>query len=148
MSRRTAIPQKDHCDSGAEAPGYEAGYGRPPRHTRFQRGQSGNRPKGSKSPKTVLEEVLTRSITITEGGLPRKIKLVEAIFMAVAAKAARGDLRAADLIFKLRTQFGPTGHDGEAIQPIIMQITESDLGLIEPPKGLAGPGREDDDDLV
>jgi hypothetical protein len=90
MSRRNNH-RKSKCDSAT--PGYEVGYGRPPVHTRFKPGQSGNpkgRPKGSKSPKAVLEEVLARPITIIEGGRRRTIKQVEAILMALAAKALRG----------------------------------------------------------
>ena len=40
---------------------YEVGYGRPPRHTRFAKGQSGNprgRPCGAKNFTTLLEEAL------------------------------------------------------------------------------------------
>jgi Family of unknown function (DUF5681) len=58
------------------AASYEVGYGRPPRHSRFKPGQSGNpkgRPKGSKSLKTLLEGALSLPITITECGVPRTI---------------------------------------------------------------------------
>ena len=40
---------------------YEVGYGKPPRHTWFKKGQSGNprgRPCGSKNLKTLLSEAL------------------------------------------------------------------------------------------
>jgi hypothetical protein len=40
---------------------YEVGYGKPPRDTRFPKGQSGNprgRPSGAKNLKTLLSEAL------------------------------------------------------------------------------------------
>jgi hypothetical protein len=41
---------------------YEVGYGKPPRETRFAKGQSGNprgRPSGAKNFATLLREALT-----------------------------------------------------------------------------------------
>ena len=47
---------------------YDVGYGKPPRHTRFQKGQSGN-PRGrscrSKNLKTLLSEALNEPAIIT-----------------------------------------------------------------------------------
>ena len=40
---------------------YEVGYGKPPRHSRFVKGRSGNprgRPPGTKNLKTLLSEAL------------------------------------------------------------------------------------------
>src|SRR5689334_24983502 len=54
---------------------YEVGYGRPPRHTRFAKGQSGNprgRPCGAKNFTTLLEEALNEPVTVTENGGRRK----------------------------------------------------------------------------
>ena len=50
---------------------YEVGYGKPPRHTRFKKGQSGNprgRPSGSKNLKTLLNEALNERVVVTEEG--------------------------------------------------------------------------------
>src|ERR1039458_7972946 len=49
---------------------YAVGYGKPPRHTQFKPGQSGNatgRPKKAKTLDDVLYEEFNRFVTITEG---------------------------------------------------------------------------------
>ena len=48
---------------------YEVGYGKPPRHTRFVKGQSGNprgRPPGAKNLKTLLNKALNELVVVTE----------------------------------------------------------------------------------
>ncbi len=50
---------------------YDVGYGKPPQHTRFRKGQSGNptgRPKGARNLKTELLEELQEQILVREGG--------------------------------------------------------------------------------
>jgi hypothetical protein len=50
---------------------YEVGYGRPPRHTRFELGRSGNprgRPGGSKNLSTLLSEALQEPVIVVENG--------------------------------------------------------------------------------
>ena len=87
------------------------GYGRPPSHTRFQPGQSGNpdgRPKGHRNLKTELEEELAERIRVTEGGKERRISKRRALVKAQLAKAIKGDPRAARVIFDLETPAIPT----------------------------------------
>ena len=83
---------------------YEVGYGKPPHHTRFQSGQSGNprgRPSGSKNLKTLLSEALNEPVIITENGRRRKITKREAIVREVVNYSARPDLRAVRIVFEL-----------------------------------------------
>ena len=50
---------------------YEVGYGKPPRNTRFQKGQSGNpsgRAPGNKNLKTLLIDTLNEPVVVTENG--------------------------------------------------------------------------------
>ncbi|WP_424360184.1 DUF5681 domain-containing protein [Methylocystis parvus] len=59
---------------------YAVGYGRPPEHTRFQPGQSGNRngrPKGSRPIGAVLQDVLQQKIPVTENGKTRRMTTLE-----------------------------------------------------------------------
>ena len=50
-------------------PDYEVGYKKPPAHTRFKKGPSGNhraRPKASKDLAALLTEILDEKVTIME----------------------------------------------------------------------------------
>jgi hypothetical protein len=61
---------------------YEVGYGKPPRHTRFKPGRSGNprgRPSGSKNLSTLLNEALNEPVIVAENGGQRKISKRRAI---------------------------------------------------------------------
>src|SRR5438105_15886877 len=66
-----------------EAPrDYLVGYGKPPLHTRFQKGRSGNpngRPRGRKNMSTLLSDALNGSVVVVENGRRKKITKREAI---------------------------------------------------------------------
>ena len=76
---------------------YEVGYGKPPKHTRWTKGHSGNpsgKPSGSKSWKTLLEEELNREITVFVKGKPEKMTMKQALVRREVQKAvADGDSR-------------------------------------------------------
>jgi hypothetical protein len=75
-------------------PCYGAGYGKPPLHTRFRKGQSGNpkcRSKGSKNFATIFMTAMSQSVTINENGKRKKISKIAAAVTQLANDAARGD---------------------------------------------------------
>ncbi len=83
---------------------YEVGHGKPPKHTQFKPGESGNpkgRPKGTKNLATDLSEELAEMIVVTEGGKPLKISKQRAMIKSLLAKALKGDTRAATVLLKL-----------------------------------------------
>ena len=83
---------------------YEVGYGRPPRHTRFKKGQSGNpkgRPGGAKNLSTLLRQALNERVVIAENGGRRKVSKRQAVIKQLVNQAAKGDWRAAKLLFDL-----------------------------------------------
>jgi len=83
---------------------YEVGFGRPPRHTQFKPGESGNpkgRPKGTKNLATDLSEELAEKIVVNEGGKQLKISKQRAMIKSLLAKALKGDTRAATVLLKL-----------------------------------------------
>ena len=84
-------------------PAYEAGRGKPPVHTRFKPGQSGNprgRPKGSSSMATLLEAELSRRVTVSENGRRVTVSKRELVAKQAVNKAAAGDPRMLMLLLK------------------------------------------------
>jgi hypothetical protein len=107
-------PASDDATADAAAP--KVGYRRPPVHTRFKPGQSGNprgRPKGAKNIDVLCRSLLSRKVTIQENGGRRKVTAVEAIVLATIQRAVRGDNRAAKIVLDLQQRM-PTQDDAEA----------------------------------
>ena len=80
---------------------YEVGYGKPPRHTRFKRGQSGNprgRPSGAKNLSRLLNEALNEPVVVTENGGRKRISKRQATFKQLVNEAAKGNWRALKLL--------------------------------------------------
>lgn len=76
---------------------YETGYGKPPKHSQFKSGQSGNkkgRPKGSKNLHTLLNKILNQKITIKENGQELKISKKSAMLTQLVNKGVKGDIKA------------------------------------------------------
>jgi hypothetical protein len=76
---------------------YEVGYGRPPKHGRFQPGQSGNRngrPRSVPNLPDALLKALNESVVVSEGGKRSKITKHEAMCKQLANKGAGGDAKA------------------------------------------------------
>ena len=93
---------------------YDVGYRKPPVHSRFAPGRSGNpkgRSKGAKGFAAELERELAAKIAITENSRRRRITKSVAMIMSQVAKAIKGDTRAFANIHALRS---PQAKDSEA----------------------------------
>jgi Family of unknown function (DUF5681) len=111
---------------------YEVGYGRPPRHTRFKPGRSGNprgRPSGSKNLTTLLNDALNEPVVVAEIGGRRKITKRQAIITQLVNRSAKSDLRATkillDIIQDIEHRTEPTSPEtsfGPADQKVIEQL--------------------------
>ena len=87
----------------------DIGYKRPPKHTRFQPGQSGNpagRRKHVRNFKTDLMEELREMIVIRENGRERKISKQRAFIKALVAAAIKSDVRAINAVVACARNFG------------------------------------------
>jgi hypothetical protein len=85
----------------------KVGYARPPKHTQFKKGQSGNpkgRPKAVKAHMPVsriIRRSLSEEVQGQVNGKTRKMTKLEAIIEVQSAKALKGDTRAAKLVIDL-----------------------------------------------
>jgi hypothetical protein len=76
---------------------YEVGYCRPPKHTQFRPGQSGNpagRRKGLHNLKTDVKRTLAMPVKVKGAGRTRTSSTQEGILLALRDKALRGNERA------------------------------------------------------
>lgn len=97
----------------APRPGYEVGFAKPPEHSRFKPGQSGNpkgRPKGAKNKrpglnaermKGIILDEAYRGITVRDGDRPVRIPMAQAVMRSIAVNAAKGQVRAQRLFAEL-----------------------------------------------
>jgi Family of unknown function (DUF5681) len=104
--RRSSIKARKGNDGGF---GYEIGYAKPPTHTRFKPGQSGN-PKGhrrgSRSLKTIIEDALNETVTIREGGRIRKLPKREALVRTLVNGALMKDAKSLQALLAMMRATG------------------------------------------
>jgi len=82
------------------------GYRRPPRGSRFRKGQSGNpsgRPKGA-GLRSAAEKVLDRTVMATVDGERRKVPLTEALVLQLAQRALAGDMKSIRELLRISDQ--------------------------------------------
>jgi Family of unknown function (DUF5681) len=84
---------------------YKVGKKRPPKHTQFKPGQSGNpagRPKGSSNFKTKIKRELRKPVVIeTKNGQLIKMTKVDALVRQLVDNSIRGDVRTAAMVLRL-----------------------------------------------
>src|SRR5206468_12800269 len=92
--RRPPMPYDDEGD-------HEVGYGKPPRHSQFAKGQSGNprgRPPGAKNLQTLLNKALNELVIVTENGGGRKMRKRAAIGTQLVKRSAKADYKAIQIM--------------------------------------------------
>lgn len=85
----------------------ESGYKNPPKHSRFQKGRSGNpagRPKGSKNTLKLLDAVLEQKIKIQQEGKTISITKKQAMLMQLVNAAVKGEIKAIAALFPYMMQ--------------------------------------------
>lgn len=116
-TRLSARPRSCTPPDDSTKADYEVGYGKPPQHSRFKPGQSGNpkgRPKRSKNVKTVMAEELDKRVTVKRGHRHEKITKREAIVSRLLSDAMQGKPAAVrEVMSQVSTIEGDTGQEPE-----------------------------------
>jgi len=109
-------------DNECDGPDYPVGYKKPPRHTQFKPGQSGNpkgRPKKSATLNDIILENLGKKVTIMDSTKVRNVSILEAIVLMLINKATKGDYRSMQMVFDLLQS---ASHRGDSLAELLRQF--------------------------
>jgi hypothetical protein len=106
---------------------YQVGYCKPPLHSRFKPGQSGNpsgRVKGSKNLKSLFHQILNEQIPLIDGDRSKKVTKAEALMRRVIIGALKGDTRSVMTVMRIAEQTGEFVEDEKKFDAITIQIVD------------------------
>src|SRR5215208_7957735 len=95
---------------------YEVGYGKPPVHSRFRKGQSGNpsgrpRRKSTERAKDIALQEAYRLVPVREGDKIVKMPALQAVHRSQIALAAKGNGPAQRAVFRVVQAIEKEAHD-------------------------------------
>src|SRR5215472_3649927 len=108
------IMSKKKQPEAPSADTYEVGYGKPPKHSQYPKGKSGNprgRPKAEQQFKTVariVQDLLLKAVKGKVGGKQQTMLGLEAVVAIQLVKALNDDTKASKLVLDLAQKHIPT----------------------------------------
>ena len=127
----TADPQK----LGMPEAAYAVGYRKPPVHSRFKPGQTGNRkgrPKGARSLKSLIQHALEEKVAVKTNGKSDKATKRQVIATQIVNQAVRGDTKATKFVMDLEEPVtAAEGADGDSVEVLGATIKDADLQVLE-----------------
>ncbi len=128
----------------------EVGYGKPPKATRFKKGQSGNpkgRTKGSRSFKTDVMATLEAPVQLKEKGRVKTVATQQAALLRLREKALSGNARALDRLIELARTY----NDENLAEATAGELAPSDQAILDDylrRHGVSPPERPDGQEAV
>lgn len=111
------MSKKKGDGNGNGEDGYEIGYKKPPKHTRWKKGESGNgrgRPKKRvklSDFESAFEGALNTLISVSENGSVRQIKKLNALATQTVNKALKGNHQATNLVLSIFARRAAAGSE-------------------------------------
>ena len=133
--RPTAIAQAEDETAPLSAPEqpFAIGYKKPPKHTQFKPGHSGNpkgRPKAAKSLRTIARETLTSKVAVRTAVGEKRMSRIEAVLHKTVEQAMKGNPRALGELLKLYAAAVPESAPAE--QAVADEdLCATDLAILE-----------------
>ena len=124
----------------------EVGYRKPPRHTQFRKGISGNpkgRPKSSENLATVLARALREKVVVTANGKRRRITKLDLAVKQLVDKATGGDMQALRQLTALVGAMDQEGANDSTISA--RHLTETDRKVMQSVLNRLENSKEDND---
>lgn len=129
--------QSPQIGSAAGSKDYSVGYGKPPKHTQFRKGQSGNpkgRPKFAKGLNTIIREEMLAKIPVRTRRGERYIPRAQAMVLKLLELAGKGDMRALRLLLDLYASAVPDTSAANDSADVV-DFTDADQEILNLLKG-------------
>jgi hypothetical protein len=107
-----AMSEQSRHPKASQSNTFSVGYGKPPAHTQFKPGRSGNpkgRRKGQRNVRTVVEEALNQRIRIRQGDRTRSLTKLDGVILTMITGALKGDAKALASLIAVMRSLGMTG---------------------------------------
>jgi hypothetical protein len=121
----------DAGDAGRAS--YSVGYKKPPVHSRFRPGQSGNpkgRPKKAASLNTIVRANLTSKVAVRTASGEKRITRIEAVLHKAVEQAMKGNPKAIAELIKLYATAVPEAQSDETRGDRDEDLTATDLAML------------------
>lgn len=139
------MAKKKKSSANTKSGKHQVGYGKPPKHSQFKPGKSGNpqgRTKGTKNLRTDLAEELSEKIVVHEGGSSQKISKQRALVKALVTRTLQGDGPAAKSLLPMMMRLLDTGEGTQPEEPGGLHADELEI-LEAYKKRLMQPGEKE-----